>query len=579
MRTRLAAVAGALALAPALLQSQIGRAGAELARPSAWAITGARIVPVSGPVIPQGTIVVRDGIIVAVGPTDRTPAPADARRVDGAGLTVYPGLVDAASSLGIPAPRQQGARGQGGGGAGGIAALLASQQATPSADAARSRYPEGLRPETRAVELIEVEDDPFALARGAGFTTTLTSPRSGILAGQSVLINLGDGSPQDITVKSPVALHLGFTPLRGAYPNSLLGVFAAVRQMFYDAKRYGDLQTAYARSPRGMSRPETDASLAALLPALNREMPVFMQASTQREIERALDLAKEFNLRAVIVGGTEAYKVASRLKAENVPVVATLNFPRAPRETSPDADPEPLRVLRERADAPRNAARLAEAGVKFALSPSGLTDMNEFLPAVRKAVDAGLARDRAIRALTLDAAELVGAADRLGSIEPGKIANLVVVRGDLLETGARVTQTFVDGRPLEARVAPAAGAGRAGANAANAETRGASGQWLLTVTLEGQDRQVTLELQQEGERLRGSIQGALGTAQIANGSIGANGEFKFTASITTKETEEATFAGTLTGASMRGSVTVVGHDPGTFNGTRGGGRPRGGRAP
>jgi imidazolonepropionase-like amidohydrolase len=580
MRTRLAAVAGALALAPALLQSQIGRAGAELARPSAWAITGARIVPVSGPVIPQGTVVVRDGIIVAVGPTDRTPAPADARRVDGAGLTVYPGLVDAASFLGIPAPRQQqGARGQGGGG-GGIAAFLASQQpAAPSADAARSRYPEGLRPETRAVELIEVEDDPFALARGAGFTTALTSPRGGILAGQSVLINLGDGSPQDIAVKSPVALHLGFTPLRGGYPNSLLGVFAAVRQMFYDAKRYGDLQTAYARSPRGMARPETDASLAALLPALNREMPVFMQASTQREIERALDLAKEFNLRAVIVGGAEAYKVASRLKAENVPVVATLNFPRAPRETSPDADPEPLRVLRERADAPRNAGRLAESGVKFALSPSGLTDMNEFLPAVRKAVDAGLARDRAIRALTLDAAELVGAADRLGTIEPGKIANLVVVRGDLLETGARVTQTFVDGRPLEARVAPA-GTGRGGANAAaNAETRGASGQWLRTVTLEGQDRQVTLELQQEGERLRGSIQGTLGTAQIANGSIGANGEFKFTASITTKETEEATFAGTLAGATMRGSVTVVGHDPGSFNGTRAGGRPRGGRQP
>src|SRR5688500_3739922 len=174
MRTRLAAVVGALALAPALLQSQIGRAGAELARPTAWAITGARIVPVSGPVIPQGTIVVRDGIIVAVGPADRTPAPADARRVDGAGLTVYPGLVDAASFLGIPAPRQQGARGGQGGGGGGIAALVASQQqGQQSDDAARSSYPEGLRPETRAVELIEVEGDPFALARGAGFTTTL----------------------------------------------------------------------------------------------------------------------------------------------------------------------------------------------------------------------------------------------------------------------------------------------------------------------------------------------------------------------------------------------------------------------
>jgi len=574
MRTRLVAAAGVLSLAPALLHAQIGRAGAELARPTAWAITNARIVPVSGPVIAQGTIVIRDGVIAAVGPADRTTPPADARRVDGTGLTVYPGLIDAASNLGVPAPRNQLAGGRGGGGGGAAAAFLAAQQGESSEEAARSRYPEGLRPELRTTDLLEVDRDAFALARGAGITAVLSMPRSGILAGQSALIGVGEGSPQDVLLRAPVALHVGFTPLRGAYPSSLLGVFASLRQMLYDAKRYGDLQAAYARNPRGMARPEADPSLAALQPALAREIPVFMQASTQREIERALDLAKEFNLRAAIVGGAEAYKVAARLKAENVPVLATVNYPRPPRETSPDADPEPTRVVQERANAPRNAARLAEAGVRFAFSSAGLTDVAEFVPGVRRAVDAGLPRDRALRALTLDAAELLGVADRLGSIEQGKIANLVVVRGDLLEPGARVTQVFVDGRPLEARSAPAARTG-----AAAAADVGASGQWLLAVTLEGQERQVTLQLQQEGERLRGSIQGALGTAQIANGSIGANGEFKFTASITTSETEEATFAGTLTGAAMRGTVTVVGQDPGSFTGTRGTGRPRGGRAP
>ncbi|HYD51147.1 MAG TPA: amidohydrolase family protein [Gemmatimonadaceae bacterium] len=576
MRIRLAAAVGALALTPALLHSQIGRAGAELARPTAWAITNARIVPVAGPVIAQGTVVIRDGVIAAVGPSDRTSTPADARRVDGTGLTVYPGLIDAASHLGLPAPRAQQGGGRGAAG-GGAAALVALQQAqSGSDDAARSRYPEGLRPEVRTAELLEVDADAFALARGAGITTALSMPRSGILAGQSALVTVGEGSPQDVLLRAPVALHVGFTPIRGAFPNSLLGVFAAVRQMLYDARRYGELHAAYARAPRGMARPEHDPSLAALQPALAREVPVFLQASSQREIERALDLAKEFNLRAVIVGGAEAHRVAARLRAENVPVIATTSYPRAPRETSPDADPEPLRVLRERAEAPRNAARLAEAGVRFAFAGYGLPDVGEFLPGVRRAVEAGLARDRALRALTLDAAELLGVADRLGSVEVGKIANLVVVRGDLLEPGARITHAFVDGRPLEARVAPAGG--RTGAAAA--ADAGASGQWLLTVTLQGQERQITLQLQQEGERLRGSIQGGLGTAQIANGSIGATGEFRFTVSITTaSETDEATFAGTVTGGAMRGSVTVVGEDPGAFTGQRGQGRPRGGRAP
>jgi imidazolonepropionase-like amidohydrolase len=557
---------GALALGPTIASAQIGRAGTDLARPMTWAITNARIVPVSGPVIPQGTVVIRNGLIATVGPADRAVPPADARRIDGTGLTVYPGLIDAYSTLGVPAPRNTGAgRGGPGGGTGGAAALVAQQSA--SADAARSRYPEGLRPEDNVSELLDLDADAFALARGAGVTAALSAPRSGILAGHSALITLGQGTPQDVIVRSPVALHVGFTPLRGAYPGSLLGVFASLRQMLYDARRYGDLQAAYARNPRGMTRPENDPSLASLLPALARDVPVMLQASSQREIERALDLAKEFNLRAVIVGGADAHKVAARLKAENVPVIASLNFPRA-RESSPDADPEPLRLLKERAEAPRNAARLAEAGVRFAFTGSGLQNASEFLTGVRRTTEAGLGRDRALRALTLDAAELLGVGDRLGSIEVGKIANLTVVRGDLFESGAAIAHVFVDGRPLEARATPAGGRG---GSAANAEGR-AAGQWLLTVTLEGQEKQVTLELQQDGETLRGSIQGGLGTSQIANGSIGANGEFKFTASITTSETDEATFAGTLTGAAMRGSVTVVGHNPGTFTGQRAAGR-------
>jgi imidazolonepropionase-like amidohydrolase len=540
-------------------------AQSERRAPDAYAITNARIVTVSGATIARGTVVFRDGLITAVGAN--AAVPADARVIDGAGLTVYPGLIDAYGSLAMPEARPNQGGGRRGGPPGGPA-----QQGGPNPLAApNSRYPVGLQPEVLAAELLEPDANDFAAAHAAGFTSALTAPATGIFQGQSALINLAGGDARELLVKTPVALHVGFTPLRnGGFPNSLLGVFAALRQMLLDAQRYGELQKAYARNPRGMRRPDDDPSLAALQPVLAREMPVVMLATTKREIERALDLAKEFNLRAIIAGGLEAYTVAERLKAENVPVLQTLNFPRLTQAPSADADPEPLRVLRERVESPKGPGRLAQAGVRFAFEAGGAS-WNDVLTDAGHAVQNGLTKDAAIRAFTLTPAEIFGVADRLGSIEPGKIANLAVVRGDLLEPGARVTQLFVDGRPVEVR-APANNGRGAGSIAA--------GTWTLTVTLEGSDRTVTLSMQQEGERLRGSMQGALGSGSINDGSVGADGAFRFTTSVLLEgATEEATFSGTIAGGSMRGTVQIIGHPSGTFVGTRPTGGAPGGRRP
>ncbi|HEU4993534.1 MAG TPA: amidohydrolase family protein [Gemmatimonadaceae bacterium] len=560
----------AAALTAALATTATAQLG-ERAIPGTYAITGARIVPVSGPIIERGTIVIRDGLIAAVGAT--VAAPADARIVEGAGLTIYPGLIDGLSNVGVPAARQQG-----GGGFGGL--FLAQQsgpQQPPAPSAPNSQHPLGLQPELRIIDVVKFEGDALDGVRGAGITTALASPRDGIFMGQSALINLAGGTAQDMLVRSPVALHVGFTPLRaGGYPNSLMGVFASLRQMLLDAQRYRDLQAAYARNPRGMRRPEADASLAALVPALSKEMPVIMMANSQREIERALDLATEFGLRVYIAGGEEAWMIADRLKKDNVPVIATLNFPRRSANTTDDADPEPVRVLQSRVDIPRNPGKLAGAGVRLAFTSGGMGSMADFLTNVRKAVEDGMPRDQAIRALTLTPAELYGVSDRLGSIEAGKIANLTVVRGDLLDRAGRVTQVFIDGRPIAVR-APAADNGSANA---------ASGTWTVTATFAEGDRTVTLSLTQEGERLRGTMQGALGTGEIGNGSLGANGDLRFTATVTLGGTsEEATFTGTLTGNVMRGSIQIVGHPNGTFVGTRpdaggrGAGRPQGQRPP
>lgn len=522
--------------------------------PATYAITNARLVPVSSPTIEKGTIVVRNGLIAAIGAT--VAVPGDARVIDGTGLTVYPGLIDAYGTLGVPNAPAPGGGGGGRGGGGGAV----GPSATPARAAANSNYPAGLQPELSVLDLLKADDEAFSGPTSAGITTALSGSGSGIFQGQSAIINLAGSDANAMIVKAAVAQHIGFSPQRGGgYPNSLMGVFAALRQQFLDAQHYRDVKAAYERNPRGMYRPEFDPSLEALLPVLARTQPVVMYATTKREIERALDLAKEFGLRPIIAGGDEAHLVAARLKAENVPVLLTLNFPHRTAVPSADADPDPLRVLRERVEAPKVAGRLAQAGVEFAFYSGGLSTWSDFTGNAQKAVENGLSADAALKALTLQSAEVLGVSDRLGSLEAGKIANLAIIRGDLLDRG-RVTQLFIDGRPVAVRAPAAAG---------NAGPAGITGTWTVTVSLDGSDYPTTWSLRQDGTRLLGSIQGTLGTMEIQNGTVGADNELRFTASITLKEgTEEATFIGTLDGNAVRGRMAIVGHTPGTFAGTR-----------
>jgi imidazolonepropionase-like amidohydrolase len=554
-----AAIAVAITAAPLAAQLVSPRS-----IPQTYAITNARIVPVSSPAIEKGTIVIRDGIITAVGAT--VSAPGDARIVDGSGLTVYPGLIDSYTALGLG---DAGAAGAGRGGRGGAPAVGAT--AAPRA-AVMSNNPLGLQPENSAVEFLMVDPEAFSGPQSVGITAALTAPPTGIYMGQSALINLGGSEASSLVVKSPVSLNIGFTPSRGGgYPNSLMGVFAALRQSLLDAQHYRDVAAAYAKNPRGMKRLEFDPSLDALQPVITRQIPVVMRADSKREIERALDLAKEFNLKVVIAGGAEAYTLTDRLKAENVPVLLSVDYPRRAAQAA-DADPEPMRMLRDRVEAPKSAGRLEKAGVKFAFESGNISNWPDFTANVQRAVENGLSADQALKALTWQAADILGASDRLGSIEAGKIANLTITRGDLLDRNGRVTQLFVDGLPVSVRTQTTA--------AAPAAT--ATGNWNVVATLDGADHPISISLQQDGVRLTGSYQGSLGTGDVTNGTIGNDGNFRFTASLSVGgHTEECTFTGALQGNGISGSINVVGEpaSPGKFVGTRPSAGGRGGRPP
>ena len=503
------------------------------------AITNARIVTVSGAAIERGTVVVRDGLIEAVGANLK--APADARIIDGSGLTVYPGLIDANTNAGLPAAPAPAPRGQ---------------SASPNAQNARtnSNYPTGLQPEESAIDELKAGEAQFETNRNAGFTTALIVSKEGIFNGRSAIINFAGDSVGEMAIRPQFAEHFTFTTLRtGAFPTSLMGTFAAFRQMMLDAQRLQVLQQEYDKNPRGIKRPAADQSLQALLPILNRQMPIVFNANTEREIVRVVDLAREFNINAIISGGQEAWKVADRLKAANIPVLLSLNFPKRTATASPEADAEDLDLLRLRAETPKTAGKLASAGVKFAFQSGGMTNLNDFTANANKTTENGLSKDAAIRAMTLNAAEIFGLDNRLGTIETGKIADLTVVRGDLFAKDKTITHVIIDGKVFEQKAKPktANAPVNAGANAANI-----SGTYAIQIQIPGQATTATLNFTQQGEILTGTIGGDFGSAPLNDGKATVNG-FSFAATVEISgQTVDLDVSGKVTGNQISGTITT-----------------------
>jgi imidazolonepropionase-like amidohydrolase len=415
--------------------------------PSAIAIRNARLVPVSSPAIPRGTVVLRNGLIEAVGPD--VPIPADAWVIDGDGLTVYPGLIDALSTFGIPEAATP-ATGSGGRGMPTAAPAIPGVPAVmPVSTTPRARGPED-RPNTtswvKAADLVKPTDRRLESARDAGITTAVTFPTHGIFAGQGSVIDLAGETAGDMVVVPSVGqyLTLASNGFGGGYPGSLMGTIAYIRQIYLDAGHYQNATAEYAKNPRGNPRPGYDRALEGVLESQRVLIPV-----TRRiDVDRMLRFAAELKLKPIFYGAVEGYRSADLLKNSNVPVLVNLKWPEKARDSDPE-EVDSLRALENRANAPSTPAVFVKNGVKFAFYSGGIDRWPDLVKAVKRAIDAGLSQDDALRAMTLSPAEIYGVSDRLGSIDKGKIANLVVTKGDLFQAGSEVKYVIVDGVKFE----------------------------------------------------------------------------------------------------------------------------------
>lgn len=507
--------------------------------PRYFAIRNARIVPVSGPVIEGGTIVIARGIIAAVGKD--IPVPPEAWVIDGKGLTVYPGLIDSFTDLGLtPPPAAPAAPG--------------GAPAGPRPQTPISRGPED-RPATTpwasAADEIKADDKRIETWRNAGFTTAVTSPRVGIFPGQSAVMDLAGGRPGEMVVRASAAVPVSLQPSGSfvSFPGSLMGVLAYVHQVFIDTEWFTKAEAIYEKRPAGAERVPYDRTEATLAEAIEDRALVLIPANNDIQLLRALDLADRWKVRAAIYGGQQAYEVAGAIAAKKLPVLVNLKWP----EKEKDADPgreESLRTLRFRDHAPSSPAALAKAGVKFAFYSGGITAPKDILKAAKKAVDAGLSEDAALRAFTLGAAEIFGLADRLGSIDAGKIANLVVADGNLFNEKTKVKMVFVDGEKFEVREP---------ARPTEPPKGDLSGRWKLSYTTPEGPEEAAADLTMASDgTLFGTITSPRGTTTLITGWVSAD-KFSFTINIPVgPETADVTFTGTFEGATMKGTISVQG---------------------
>jgi Amidohydrolase family len=525
--------------------------------PPYFAIRNARIVPVSGPVIPSGTVVVAKGLIQAVGAN--ATIPPEARVIDGTGLTVYPGLIDAGTDVGTGAAAApaQGAGGRGGGGGG---------RGAVATNAPLSRGPED-RPATtpweNAADQLKSDDARIATWRGAGFTTGMVVPRGGYFPGQAALVDFGEADrAEELVVKTPVALPISLQGGRGEYqgfPGALMGQLSYVRQVFIDAQWYAQAQQTYEAHPQGNSRPAYDHTNVVISHALANKELVLWPGNSDIDIARALKMAPTIGARWALTGAQQGYEMADAIAAAHVPVLINVNWPAPPPGgNSGGEDTEPLRTLRFRDRAPSTPAALNKAGVKFAFASEGIASPKDILRNINKAITAGLPADAALRALTLGAAEILGVSDRMGSIEPGKIANLVVTDGDIFADATKVKWVFVDGNgfipPPTPEPTPGAGRG-GGAPGANDMT----GNWTFYYTTDNGPDQSTANLQMAADgTITGTLTSQLGTAPIIRGQLTGN-QFRISIQVPIEGTPmDVTLSGTITGNQVSGTIDVMG---------------------
>ena len=517
--------------------------------PGIWAITQARIVTGPGSVIEAGNLIIRDGLIVDVGP--EAPVPLDAVVIDASGLTLYPGFIDA-----------------------GTTALLSSDARPQTSEsrkvdfsrhvlaASRPDNRHGLSPHFRAHDHLKLDSKILDEFRRHGFSAVHVLPSDRLAGGQGTLMSTADAPLRETTFVPSTFSTFRLRALGGStYPSTLMGATAHLRQVFLDARRYTRHQELYRAGVKDVPRPPADPILDAISDSIAAHAPVLFRADSRDEIHRALDFCDAQQLPTIIWGGSEAHRCIDRLKQTKTSLLFQLDFGAPPKVDSKldakltDAPKDPLRAQQDKLDRWKQRVgglkQAHDAQLLFALSSLKLKNRVDFFVSLRRAIKEGLPRDAALAALTINAAKILNVDDRLGTLEPGKLAHVALFNGPFDHEDVKLRYLFADGHRFEFNESAKP---IVDAKPAEAATTRFDGTWKLTIQSAEGPVAADLELTQSASRLQGTFSSNRGNGKVASGKA-TDATVEFVVSIGAGAVAvELKFSGTLKDDRLSGTL-------------------------
>ena len=493
-----------------------------------YAIVHCTVVPVSGPPLENGVILIRDGLIESIGIFGDIDIPDDAEVIEAGEMYAYPGLISAHTNL-LLEPAQPPSQTQ------------REASSSPQSD----EKPGWQKTDLLAFENLRIKTTTIEDLYKAGITTVLISPKQNIFAGQSVILNLRGENKEAMVLKQPFGLHINFVTSRGEYPSSLMGTMALLRQSFLDAEHNFLYKNQFAKSSGGLKRPPYDPFLESLFPYVIEKKPVIFTCANLEDIKRAIRLTEEFKLNSYISGANEAWRAVDWIKKAELPLLVSLDF-KPPSMSKYVRQGDALKKEAEEIIYPANAANLHKVGVKFALTSLGLTKSADILKNLRTVIKAGLPEEAALKAMTIYPAEYLGIDSLVGSLQPGKIANVVLTSGKIFEEKSAVRKVFVDGMMFEVKQTP---------KKAESTTLDISGKWKAVIDSPMGAMDMTIEFIQDGSQITGSFTSEMGKWEITEGILSAK-ELSFSISADIMgQSMSMEFSGTVDNESLEGDIS------------------------
>jgi len=532
-----------------------------------YLIRNAHIIPAPGRIIQQGDVLIRDGLIVAVSDKPITP-PFDAEIIDGDSLYVYAGFIDGLSHAGIPKPRKK----EG-------APARVKNPGNPPPERA------GIQPQRTVLELLKPDEKTIKELRKLGFTLTHTVPREGMLPGKSALILLVDAqTPDELILRQEYALFSQFQPARRMYPATPMGIMAKWRQLYRRAEQLHSWTANYEANPSGLQKPPYSAIHWSFFPVIEKKQPVIFRTENALDAWRALKLQRELQFNLILADLRESWDLLHRIVQQKTPVFVSLNLPepkKEKKETPADTTQQTTAFTRttsfkdtqaeyQRLKARRDsvlkryyghAAELQHAGVLIGFSTIG-AKTNKIQENLRRMIANGLSEDAALAALTTNPAQILGIDQLVGTVEPGKLANLVLTTGPYFSKQSKVRYVFVQGEKYSYPIKPKK---KKDQTATESESTSlAIGTWEYTIPSPQGELSGTFVIEDVGGVLQGSMTNMFSGETVPMDEVNLEGNtltFKVTMQIMSEQLT-LTVSGTITGDSFEGSIEAPGQ--GTF---------------